>query len=63
MDTFFDVLKNCCYPAGFERVMIPGEIKHEMPQRGIREGVELPDVTFRDFKALSEKYKVSFEFE
>jgi len=63
VDAFFDVLKNSRPAVGFERVMIPGEIEHEMTQRGISEGIELSDATLNDFKALSEKYKVNFEFE
>jgi len=63
VDAFFDVLKNSRPAAGFEKVMIPGEIEYELTQKGLREGIELSDATLREFKELSEKYNVNFVFE
>lgn len=62
VDAVFDMLKNSRPAAGFKEVMIPGEIEFNATQRSVEEGLELSDVTMREFKDLSEKYKVEFPF-
>ena len=42
--------------------MIPGEIEFNLTQKSIAEGLEMSEVTLREFRELAEKYGIEYPF-
>ena len=62
VDAMFDILKKCRPASKSQGVLIPGEIEFIKTQKAKKEGIELSAATLSDFKEMSEKYGVPYEF-
>ncbi len=47
---------------GFDQVMIPGEIELNMTQKSREEGIEMSEVSLREFRELAKRYDVVYPF-
>jgi LDH2 family malate/lactate/ureidoglycolate dehydrogenase len=62
VDAIFAMLKSSRPAPGFSEVMIPGEIEFNLTQKTLAEGLDLSEVTLREFKVLADKYGVDYPF-
>ena len=61
-DAIFRTIKQSRPAPGFQEVMIPGEIEFNLTQKSIAEGLEMSEVTLREFRELAEKYGIEYPF-
>ena len=61
-ETLLASLKASRPAPGFDQVMIPGEIELNMTQKCLEEGIEMSEVSLKEFRELAERYNVGYPF-
>jgi LDH2 family malate/lactate/ureidoglycolate dehydrogenase len=60
MTRLIDELKSVPLAEGFEEILYPGELEARAEQRGLRDGLRLPDRTLADLAKLAEEFDLPF---